>query len=133
MSQKNLEAIRAVYEEWRNGNFRAGVDLYDPQALLVQGEGFPEAGSYLGLEGIGDYMQTFLEAWEKVTIEAEDLVDAGDSVLAAVVQRGTGKGSGAEPAEFRYFQVWTFSADRVIRLDVLRDRAAALEAAGMRE
>jgi ketosteroid isomerase-like protein len=133
MSQENVKAVRAVYEEWRNGNFRAGVDLYDPLALLVQGRGFPESGSYLGLEGIGKYMRTFLEAWEKVTIEAEDLVDAGDSVVAAVVQRGIGKGSGAAPAEFRYFQVWTFRAGNVIRLDVLRDRAEALEAAGLSE
>ena len=129
MSQENVAAVRAVYDEWRNGNFRAGVDLYDAQALLVQGETFPESGNYVGLEGISEYMRTFLEAWEEVTIDAEDLVDAGDSVIAAVVQRGIGKGSGA-PAEFRYFQVWTFRGDRVIRLDVLRDRAAADDAAG---
>lgn len=129
MSQENVAAVRAVYDEWRKGNFRAGVDLYDSQALLVQGETFPESGNYVGLEGIGEYMRTFLEAWEEVTIDVEDLVDAGDSVIAAVVQRGIGKGSGA-PAEFRYFQVWTFRGDRVIRLDVLRDRAAADDAAG---
>jgi ketosteroid isomerase-like protein len=132
MSDENVEAVRAVYEGWQNGNFQAGVDLYDPQALLVMGEGFPESGSYHGPEGIGEYMRAFLEAWEKVTIEAEDLVDAGDSVVATVVQRGAGRGSGAT-AELRYFQVWTFRAGRVIRLDVLRDRAAALEAAGVRE
>jgi ketosteroid isomerase-like protein len=133
MSQENVEAIRAVYEEWRNGNFRAGVDLYDPLAVLVQGAGLPEPGAYLGLEGIGDYMRTFLEAWEHVTIEAEDLVDAGDSVVAAVVQRAIGKASGAPPAEFRYFQVWSFRGGKVIRLEVLRDRVAALEAVGLWE
>src|SRR4051794_36341470 len=45
MSQENIEVVRAVYEEWKNGNFRAGVDLYDPEAVLVQGPGFPESGS----------------------------------------------------------------------------------------
>jgi ketosteroid isomerase-like protein len=133
MSEENVEAVQAVYEGWRNGNFRAGVDLYDPLALFVQGEGFPEPGSYLGLEGIAEYTRTFLEAWEKVTIEAEDLVDAGNSVVAAVVQRGIGKRSGAVPAELRYFHVWTFRAGSVIRLDVIRDRTEALEAAGLSE
>ena len=133
MSQENIEAVRAVYEEWGNGNFRAGIDLYDPKVMLVQSAEFPEPGSYLGLKGIGQYMRTFLEAWEKLTIEAEDLVDVGDSVVAAVVQRGIGKGSGAAPAELRYFHVWSFRAGSVIRLDVLRDRAAAFEAAGVRE
>ena len=87
MSKENVEAVRAVYEEWRSGNFRAGVDLYDPLALLVQDAGLPEPGAYLALKGIGEYMRTFLESWERVTIEAEDLADAGDSGVAAVVQR----------------------------------------------
>ena len=133
MSEENVEAVRAVYEEWKNGNFKAGTDLYDEQVLLVQTAAFPDPGSYRGLRGIGEYMRNFLEVWEKVTIEAEDLVEAGDAVVAAVVQRGVGKGSGATPAELRYFQVWTFRGASVIRLEVIRDRTAALKAAGVRE
>jgi ketosteroid isomerase-like protein len=133
MSGERVEDVRAIYEEWRKGNFRAGVDLYDPSILLVHSAEFPDAGSVVGPEAVGGFMRAFLEAWEKVTIEAEDLIDAGDSVVAAVVQRGTGKASGAEPAELHYFHVWTFRADRVIRLDVIRDRTAALQAAGVRE
>jgi hypothetical protein len=37
MSQENVDALRAVYDEWGNGNFRAGVDLYDPEVVFVQG------------------------------------------------------------------------------------------------
>jgi ketosteroid isomerase-like protein len=130
MSQPKIEAVRAIYEEWAEGNFQAGVELYDRFAVLVQGEGFPEAGAYLGLEGFARYMRTFLEAWERVTIEAEELLGNGDSVVAAVMQRATGQGSSA-PVEFRYFQVWSFRGRRVIRLETVRDRAAALEAVGL--
>jgi ketosteroid isomerase-like protein len=130
LSEANVETVRAIYAEWEQGNFRAGVDRYDPLALLVQGPGFPEAGAYLGLEGFAEYMQTFLEAWERVTIEAEDLFGSGDSVVAAVIQRAIGKGSEA-PVEFRYFQVWSFRGGKVIRLETVRDRAVAFEAAGL--
>jgi len=130
MSRENVEFVRAVYAEWERGNFSAGVDRYDPDAVLVQGEGFPEAGWYQGLAGFANYMHTFLDAWEKVTIEAEELIDAGDSVVAAVLQTGIGKGSGAS-TEFRFFQVWTFREGKVIRLEVIRDRDAAFEAAGI--
>jgi ketosteroid isomerase-like protein len=129
MSRENVEFVRAVYAEWERGNFSAGVDRYDPDAVLVQGEGFPEAGSYQGLAGFANYMHIFLDAWEKVTIEAEELIDAGDSVVAAVLQTGIGKGSGAS-TELRFFQVWTFREGKVIRLEVIRDRDAAFEAAG---
>jgi ketosteroid isomerase-like protein len=130
MSRENVEFVRAVYAEWERGNFSAGVDRYDPDAVLVQGEGFPEAGSYQGLAGFANYMHIFLDAWEKVTIEAEELIDAGDSVVAAVLQTGIGKGSGAS-TELRFFQVWTFREGKVIRLEVIRDRDAAFEAAGI--
>jgi ketosteroid isomerase-like protein len=129
MPQGHLETVRAVYDEWAKGNFRAGADLYDPLAVLVQGRGFPEAGAHVGLEGIREYMHRFLEAWDRVTIEAEDLVAIGDTVVVAVVQRAAGRGSGA-PGELRYFQLWSFRGDRVIRLDTIRERDAAFAAAG---
>lgn len=129
MSQANADAIRSIYDEWEKGNFRAGAEAYDPYAVLVQGEGFPEKGAYLGRAEIRDYMRRFLEAWERVTIQAEEIEAVGDSVVAAVLQLAEGKGSGA-PAEFRYFQVWSFRGDAIIRLETFREREAAFAAAG---
>jgi ketosteroid isomerase-like protein len=133
MSQENVETVRGVYAEWAEGNFRAGMDLYDPLILFVQGQGFPEQGAYLGLDGIQDFTSRFLEAWERVTMEALEVLDAGNSVVARVIQRAIGRGSGIQPGQFGYFQVWTFRGGKVIRLDTIRDRDAALEAAGLSE
>jgi ketosteroid isomerase-like protein len=129
MSGENVEFVRGVYAEWRHGNFQAGVDRYDSDAVLVQHPGFPEAGTYEGLAGFAAYMHTFLDAWEKVTIEVVELTEVGDSIVAEVAQRGIGKGSGAA-TDFGYFQVWTFRDGKVVRLEVIRDREAAFEAAG---
>jgi ketosteroid isomerase-like protein len=130
MSQEHLDAVRSVYDAWERGDFQGAPNIYDPLALLVQGEGFPDKGPHLGIDGIRKYMRGFLEAWEHITIEAEELIDAGDSVVAAIFQRGKGKGSGVE-AEFRYFHVWTFRGDKVIRLETMRERAEALAATGL--
>jgi ketosteroid isomerase-like protein len=130
MSEQHVEAVRSVYAAWSRGDFRGAPNIYDPLALLVQGEGFPDIGPHLGIDGIRKYMRGFLEAWEHITIDAEELIDAGDSVIAAVFQRGVGKESGVE-AEFRYFHVWTFRGDRVIRLETMRERADALAATGL--
>ena len=91
MSQEHVEALRAVYDEWGNGNFRAGVDLYDPDVVFVQGAGFPESGAYHGREGIREYMRTFLETWTRLCIGADELLEAGDTVVVEVVQRGAGR------------------------------------------
>jgi ketosteroid isomerase-like protein len=132
MSQENIETVRAVFERWSEGDFRAGVDLFDPHVVLVLRPEFPDAGAYLGAEGVASYMTSFLEPWTHLTIEAEEIVAAGDSVLAAVRQRGLGSASGI-PTELRYFMVWSFRGPKVIRMESIRERAQALEALGLPE
>jgi ketosteroid isomerase-like protein len=108
------------------------MDVLDPLALFVVRPEFPDAGTYLGLDAMRAYTRGFLEPWTEITIEAEEITDTGDSVVVAVRQRGTGGESGAL-TELRYFQVWSFRGDRVIRLENFRERAEALEAVGLRE
>ncbi len=132
MSKGNVGAIRGVYERWSEGDFRATLDLFDPLVVLVLRPEFPDAGTYLGLEGIAEYMRGFLEPWARITIEAEEIADAGDYVVAGVRQRGVGDASGVA-TELRYFHVWCFRGDKIVRLETFRERAEALEAAGLVE
>lgn len=132
MSEENVEVVRDIYERWREGDFRTTVDVFDPLVLFVMRREFPDAGTYLGLERLAEYTRGFLEAWSRITIEAEDITEAGDSVVVALRQRGVGGESGAA-TEFRYFQVWSFRGRKVIRLEGFRERAEAFEAAGLRE
>ena len=67
-----------------------------------------------------------------MSLEAEEIFNAGSSVVVVVRERGRGKGSGA-PFEQRMAQVWTFARGRIVRWELFRDRDAALEAAGLRE
>jgi ketosteroid isomerase-like protein len=124
-----LELVRGVYDRWGAGDFSSG-EVFDPLILFVMGEGLPETGTYLGAEELAGYMRGFLEPWERITIEAEEMIEAGDSLFVAVTQRGTGHGSGAA-TELRYFHVWTFRGGKAIRLETVRDRAVALAAAGV--
>jgi ketosteroid isomerase-like protein len=132
MSQENVEAVRAVYERWSEGDFRASVHLFDPHVVLVLRPEFPDAGTYLGPEAVAAYTRGLLEPWTHFTMEAEELVASGDSVLARVRQRGVGSTSGVS-TELRYFMLWSFRGSKVIRLESIRGHAEALEAAGLRE
>jgi ketosteroid isomerase-like protein len=132
MSRDKAEIVRAIYERWGEGDFTANFDLLDSHIVFVLPPGFPDTGTYLGKEAVAEYTREFLEPWTHITIAAEELLPAGDSVFASVLQSGTGDASGAA-TEFRYFQVWSFRGDKVIRLENFRDRGDALEAAGLRQ
>jgi ketosteroid isomerase-like protein len=131
MSQETLETVRRIYESWGRGDFRAGVDLYDPDIRLVLRPEFPDAGTYRGPKEIGRYMrEQFLADLESARIVGEEFLDAGDSVVVRVNQEATGPGSGLSVA-MRYFQVWTFRGGSVVRIESVRTREEALEAAGV--
>ena len=98
MSEENVEAVRGVYERWDRGDFSGSVELFDPAVVFVIGSGFPDAGSYAGLEGIRGYMRGFLEPWDRITIAAEELEDAGDTVIATVLQSGVGTAVASPPS-----------------------------------
>jgi ketosteroid isomerase-like protein len=133
MSQEHIEAVRAIYARWGEGDFRASLQVLDPRVVFVHPPPLPEAGTYLGVEQVVEFMRGFLESWRHMTIEATDITEAGGStVVASVRQSGIGSGSGAE-TELYYSQVWSFRGAKVIRLENFREHAEALEAAGLRE
>jgi ketosteroid isomerase-like protein len=140
MSQENVEVIRAVYEHWSEGDFRSTADLLDAHVVLVLYPKFaaymvgpsPDHDAYYGVEAVAAYTRAILEPMRRLTMEAEEIIEAGDSVLVRVRQRGIGRASGV-PTETRYFTLWTFRGGKAIRLESFTDRAAALRAAGLRE
>jgi ketosteroid isomerase-like protein len=73
-----------------------------------------------------------LDAFDDYSVESEELLDAGDRVVAFLHHQGRGKGSGV-PIELRDAQVWTIEEGRATRIDLYLDRVKALEAAGLRE
>lgn len=130
MPVDHVDALREVYARWSEGDFSASLAVADPLILFVLGPEFPDAGTYLGVERLREYTRGFLEPWSSITIEAEEITPAGDSVVVAVLQRGAGGESGVT-TELRYFQVWSFRGAKAIRLENFRERAGALEAAGL--
>ena len=132
MTRDRVEAVRAVYDRWAQGDFRAGLDLFDPYVVLVHDPEFEAGGPAFGSKAVSSYTRTMLEAWKRFTIEAQEVITAGDSVIVRVRQRGVGSGSGVA-TDLEYFMVWTFRGHKVVRFESIRGRARALEAAGLSE
>jgi len=60
MSQENVEAIRAVYARFSEGDFRASVDLLDRHVLYLMMPDAPEAEDYVGVEAVATATRRFL-------------------------------------------------------------------------
>ena len=100
------------------------MGLFDDNVALAVDPNIPDGGIYEGLDGVRRYMWSFLEPWDSLTIAAKSFEAAGDKVLVAVRQAGTGQGSGV-PVELEYSQLWTFRDGRVVRLEIIMSEERA--------
>jgi ketosteroid isomerase-like protein len=123
MSAENVELLRDIYERWAIGDFKT-EDRADPDFTITMGPDFPDAGVHAGRAGVAAYMRHFLEPWERVTIEAEEMSEAGDRVLVRVLQSGTGTSSQIA-VEMRYFQLWTFAHGRPVAMETIMKEGEA--------
>ncbi len=127
-----MEAVRAIYERFSEGDFRASADLFDRHVHFSMMPDTPDAEDYVGVEAVATATRRLFETWADLRMEAEELIAAGDTVLVSVRQRGVARLSGV-PTEAHYFTLWSFRGRKVIRIENFRDRAEALEAAGLSE
>ncbi len=133
MSEKNLELVRERYKRFAaTGEFDS--DWFDPGFVMdmTTFTGWPEEQYYNGVEGVREFLSSWLEAWDDDwRLELDEVHDAGnDKVVAIVSQYGRSKSAGVE-VEMHLAQAWTFRGERYARMQMYSDPRDALEAAGL--
>ena len=131
MSQENVEAVSAAFERFSRGDFTTAFEGMDDDFLFVTAVEMPDGGTYRGQEA-RDWILAYVASFDDYTQEATEILDAGDSVVVAVLQRGCPRGSDVS-VESRWWQVLTFRNGSVTRTQMFSERAQALEAAGLSE
>ncbi len=130
MSHENVEAVRARYEEFARGDFSRMANVADDWEFVTTSQ-MPDAGTYRG-EAASQWVTAWVESFDGLVIEVTEMIDAGDKVFSAVVQRGRIRGSETE-VENRSWMVDSFRDGVVFRTEAFPERAEALEAAGLSE
>ena len=131
MSQENVEAVRRLYDAFSTGDFAQALEQAEPDFEWVPPERDIQ-GPAQGRDELQRLLRNQEEAYEEFRIEAEELTDHGDQVLAFIRIRGRGRSSGVE-FDIRAATVWTFDEGRLVRGKAYPNRDEALEAAGLRE
>ena len=108
----------------------ADIEWFGPPDISASGE--PGSGLSRGHEGVRRSLARWVGEWDEYSFELRELIDFGDDVLVEGWHRGRGKTSGVEVSE-EIFSVWTLRAGQAVRQRMFRDRAEALEVAGLSE
>jgi ketosteroid isomerase-like protein len=134
MSRQTVETVRRI------------VDLFNArkidEALQGVAEDFemdwsnsigPLKGIYRGREGVLELWKAFLEAWESVRWDPQEIIDVDDQRVILVNRVYLkGRGSGVE-VDATGVQIWTLKDGKAERIKLYQSRSEALEAEGLRE
>ena len=131
MSQENVELVRRTYELWALRRWSAIPDFFDPDVEVDLSRNVFNPDTHRGYAGLEALLRSIEDMWDRFEFVPTELIDAGDRVVATVTMKGTGKESGVDVA-MQVVNVWTIRDSKIVRVaGGFRDRAEALEAAGL--
>jgi uncharacterized protein len=136
MSQENVELVRQLFDAVARRDSETVLSLYAPDvewdgSRSRWAEVMPGDAGWYGHEGLRAFFRDYYEMWDDLRDTVEELIDAGEHVVAVVDSRGRGRASGAVVEWGSHASVWTIRDGRIVRVVWFRTRAEALEAAGL--
>ena len=132
MSQENVDRFWRGTTAYNDGDWDAALATMDPNVEFDLSRVMPEMERYRGYEGVKAFWRMLRDVWGDFRTDPEEVIDAGDKLFTRNRLHGTGTTSGVATEDLLY-QVVTLRNGRAIRVEFFRDRAEALEAAGLRE
>ena len=137
MSRENVELVRRALDALNrvsaSGDLTALVqwqrELADPAIEYIP---VVEGMRIRGHEDLLDYWQRWFEPWSDIRWDIEEVIDAGEQVLAVLTIVARGEGSGMEITQ-RAFPVFDVRDGKIARVREYLTREDALEAAGLRK
>ena len=111
--ETNVELARRAFEAFNAGDADGVLALLDPEVEIYMPNELPNSGTFHGHAGYHRWTTNWLDAWEDVTFELQDVRDAGDRVAVWVRARVRGRASGVM-GDLDWFACWRFSGAKVI-------------------
>jgi ketosteroid isomerase-like protein len=135
---ENLDLVRSIYADWERGDFSLvdreseWRDVFEPDFEWHTRDDLPDAGVRKGYEGTVRLRDEWVEAFDDMHVDLDELIDAGDHVIAVTRLCGCLRGSGHE-LDVQETQVWKMRHGRATEVRAYLTRSEALKAVGLEE
>jgi ketosteroid isomerase-like protein len=132
MSQEQTDSIERGFDSWNRRDLQVALRGLHPEVeWRIPNPGLDIEGTYRGPEGVRAFWELFWDAWEHISLEAEQFIEVDEERLLVFVRfRGKGKGSGAE-IERSVAHVYEFRDGKIIGFDFYWGREEALGVLGL--
>jgi len=133
MSRGHTELVRLAFDAFNRRDLDAAFELMHEDVVFIAptAEIANEGEPYRGFDGLRKYYSDVERVWEELEVTARELREVGDAVL--VVGRVYGRGEGGYISDSPAQWVFKIEAQRILRIQVFTNRAAALAEVGLEE
>jgi ketosteroid isomerase-like protein len=132
VSQENVEVVLDQFAATNERDFQRAMGHYaEDVQLVVDPAAFLDGGTFTGRDAVGEWFGNWFRTFEPgYRFDIEEARDLGGVILLVANHHGRGRTSGAEVhAQMGY--LYTVRGGKIVRAELYRSRAAALEAAGL--
>jgi ketosteroid isomerase-like protein len=126
---ENLELVRDALESFMRGEVERALAFADPDVVCFRAPPLPDPQTYHGVDGVLQMYADWTADFDDFEMEPLEFIEAGHHVFVDVVQRGTGKTSGAA-VDGRFWLAYTVADGKITRQDAFLTKELALEALG---
>jgi len=132
MSQENVALVRGIYDSFAAGDVPAVLGAMSPDIVWNEAENFPLAdrNPYVGPDAIVQGVFARLaEQWDGFGVEVDELLDAGDAVIALGHYRGSYLATG-KPIRAQLVHVWRIADGKAKSFQQYTDTLQVARATG---
>lgn len=122
--------MRRCYEAYAAGDLAGSGSAYSEDTVWDVSRFRADDGVHHGLDELRRSVARWREIWSESSFELERVIDAGDRVVAVIVERGRGRASGAT-VTLRYGQLVRVRDGKIVETVVYSDPDEACAAAGL--
>ena len=134
MSQDDAATIRRAYEVWNESGPAAVIEqFWAEDGVYREGPGWPDAGVFAGKAAALERMQNLVDLIGPMEVRVDDLLELPDGRLVACVRNVVQGATSGPPYTETFAVVHRLRDGLIVEADYYLDRAAALEAVGLRE
>jgi ketosteroid isomerase-like protein len=128
LSRESVDVVRECFQAYLRGDAESALGAFD---LNVQFDMTirPDGQIYHGPQGVSKAMREWAGAFQQLTLEADEFLDAGDHVLIFGQQIGRAR-DGLE-VKRPFFHLVTVHNGRIVHWKAYVDLDQALDAAGL--
>lgn len=133
MSQENITLVKGIYEAFGAGDVPAVLGAMSPDIIWNEADNFPYADGnpYIGPEAVlnGVFARCIGE-WDDFAVVIEEILDAGESVVAFGRYTGTFKATGtAQNTQISH--VWRIQDGKAVRFQQHADTLHVAQVMGV--